>query len=73
MILKKNNTLLTGVSAVIFAGVLIWWLADNHYPAELTVRVPGMDNRPKIEPRSENITVGEFFDQGSVALTSTTL
>jgi len=62
MILKKNNTLLTGVSAVIFAGVLIWWLADNHYPAELTVRVPGMDNRPKIEPRSENITVGEFFD-----------
>ncbi len=62
MILKKNNTLLTGVSAVIFAGILIWWLADDHYPSELSVRVPGMDNRPKVEPRSENIIVGEFFD-----------
>ena len=62
MILKKNNTLLTGVSAVIFAGILVWWLAGNHYPAELSVRVPGMDNRPKVEPRSENIIVGEFFD-----------
>jgi len=62
MILKKNNTLLTGVSAVIFAGILIWWLADDHYPAELSVRVPGMDNRPKVEPRSETIIVGEFFD-----------
>lgn len=62
MILKKNNTLLTGVSAVIFAGLLIWWLADDHYPADLALRVPGMDNRPKIEPRSESIIVGEFFD-----------
>ena len=62
MILKKNNTLLTGVSAVIFAGILIWWLADDHYPAELSVRIPGMDNRPKVEPRSETIIVGEFFD-----------
>jgi outer membrane protein assembly factor BamB len=62
MILKKNNVLFTGLTSVIFAGVLIWWLADDHYPAELTIRVPGMDNRPKIEPRSENIIVGEFFD-----------
>ncbi len=62
MILKKNNVLFTGLTSVILAGVLIWWLAEDHYPAELTVRVPGMDNRPKIEPRSENIIVGEFFD-----------
>ena len=62
MILKKNNTLFTGLGVVIFAGVLIWWLADDHYPADLVLRVPGMDNRPKIEPRSENVIVGEFFD-----------
>lgn len=51
MTLRKNNRLLTGVSAVIFAAVLVWWLAADHYPAEMTMRVPGMDNRPKIEPR----------------------
>lgn len=62
MTLRKNNRLLTGVSAVIFAAVLVWWLAADHYPAEMTMRVPGMDNRPKIEPRSEEIIVGEFFD-----------
>jgi hypothetical protein len=62
MILKKNNTLLTGVTAVILTVILVWWMADDHYPADLVMRVPGMDNRPKIEPRSENITVGEFFD-----------
>jgi outer membrane protein assembly factor BamB len=62
MILKKNNTLFTGLSAVIFAGVLVWWFAEDHYPADLVLRVPGMDNRPKIEPRSENVVVGEFFD-----------
>jgi len=62
MTLRKNNRLLTGVSAVIFAAVLVWWLAADHYPAEMTMRVPGMDNRPKIEPRSEEVIVGEFFD-----------
>jgi outer membrane protein assembly factor BamB len=62
MILKKNNTLLTGVTAVILTGILVWWMADDHYPADLVMRVPGMDNRPKIEPRSEDIIVGEFFD-----------
>jgi len=62
MILKKNNTLFTGLGAVVFAMTLIWWFADDHYPADLVLRVPGMDNRPKIEPRSEDIIVGEFFD-----------
>ena len=62
MILKKNNTLLTGVTAVILTCILVWWMAEDHYPADLVMRVPGMDNRPKIEPRSEDIIVGEFFD-----------
>ncbi len=50
------------MTAVILAGILIWWLADDHYPADLVLSVPGMDNRPKIEPRSESVIVGEFFD-----------
>jgi outer membrane protein assembly factor BamB len=62
MISKKNSTLLTGLAAVIFAGILIWWLADDHYPAEIVMRIPGMDNRPKVEPISDSIIVGEFFD-----------
>jgi outer membrane protein assembly factor BamB len=62
MILKKNNTLFSGLSVVIFAGILVWWFADDHYPADLVLRVPGMDHRPKIEPRSENVVIGEFFD-----------
>lgn len=62
MILRKNNTFYTGITAVILAGILIWWLADDHYPADIVLRVPGMDNRPKIEPRSDSVIVGEFFD-----------
>ncbi len=62
MILKKNNTLYSGITAVILAAVLIWWLADDHYPADIVLRVPGMDKRPKIEPRSDSVVVGEFFD-----------
>jgi outer membrane protein assembly factor BamB len=62
MILKKNNYLFTVFAAICFTGILIWWFADDHYPADLVLRVPGMDNRPKIEPRSDNVIVGEFFD-----------
>jgi outer membrane protein assembly factor BamB len=62
MILKKNNVLYTGITSVILAGILIWWLADDHYPADLVMRVPGMDNRPKVKPMSDSVFVGEFFD-----------
>jgi outer membrane protein assembly factor BamB len=59
---KPNNIIITVFFAALFGGALLWWLADDHYPAELKVRLPGMDNRPKVEPRSENVVVGEFFD-----------
>jgi outer membrane protein assembly factor BamB len=49
-------------SHIILTVILVWWMADDHYQADLVMRVPGMDNRPKIEPRSEEIIVGEFFD-----------
>jgi outer membrane protein assembly factor BamB len=62
MILKKNNIFYTGFTAVVLAGILIWWFADNHYPADMVLRVPGMDHRPKLVPRSDSVVVGEFFD-----------
>src|SRR5512137_1191856 len=62
MILKKNNILYTGFSAVVFAGVLIWWMTADHYPADIIMRVPGMDNRPKVKPMSDVVVVGEHFD-----------
>ena len=62
MISGRNNTLITGIVAVILAALLVWWLVDDHYPSDVIVRLPGMDNRPKIEPRSDSVIIGEFFD-----------
>jgi len=59
---KLNKNIITGFFALIAAGVLIWWYADDHYPAGIVERVPGMDNRPKIEPRPDSVVIGEFFD-----------
>lgn len=62
MISGKNNILFLAFLGVVFGGILVWWLASDHYPAEITPRLPGMDNRPKIEPRPDNVIIGEFFD-----------
>ncbi|HOB84523.1 MAG TPA: PQQ-binding-like beta-propeller repeat protein [Bacteroidales bacterium] len=62
MILKKNDTIITVIVAAVFATLLIWWIADDHYPSEIIARIPGMDNRPKIEPRADSVIIGEFFD-----------
>lgn len=48
---------------MILAGaVLAWWIIDDHYPSDIIARVPGMDNRPKAEPRPDSVIIGEFFD-----------
>ncbi len=62
MISGRNKTLITGITAVLMAVLLVWWLVDDHYPSDVIVRLPGMDNRPKIEPRSDSVIIGEFFD-----------
>lgn len=67
MTLKNNNTLFIALAAVIFAGLLIWWFIGDHYPSDLIARVPGLDNRPQIEPRSDSVIIGEFFDSLSPA------
>jgi outer membrane protein assembly factor BamB len=59
---KSTGIYIIGISALLFSTILIWWLADDHYPGDVSLRIPGMDNRPKIEPRSESVIIGEFFD-----------
>lgn len=59
---RLNKAFAAGLSVVIAAGVLIWWFSDSHFPGEVALRVPGLDNRPKTEPRSDSVIIGEFFD-----------
>jgi outer membrane protein assembly factor BamB len=59
---KINKGLFAGFFVIIAAGVLIWWYSGDHFPASVIARVPGMDNRPKIEPRPDTVVIGEFFD-----------
>jgi outer membrane protein assembly factor BamB len=46
---------------VIFGITLLWWILKSQ-PLPVTERVPGMDDRPKQEPRSDSVKIGEFFD-----------
>jgi outer membrane protein assembly factor BamB len=59
---RINKQIIAGITAVFFAVPVVWWIAGNHYPAEIIKRIPGMDNRPEIEPRSDTVVVGEFFN-----------
>lgn len=59
---RINKGIVAGFFAVIAAGVIIWWFAGNHFPGDVSMRIPGMDNRPKAEPRSDTVIIGEFFD-----------
>ena len=58
---RNNYILITGLSAAIFACALFWWLLAPA-PFDLNARVPGMDNRPPMEIRSDSVVIGEFFD-----------
>ncbi|HZK60639.1 MAG TPA: PQQ-binding-like beta-propeller repeat protein [Anaerovoracaceae bacterium] len=58
---RKNNVVLTGVIIAAFASLLLWWILKDQ-PIEVTERIPGMDNRPKMKIRSDSVVIGEFFD-----------
>jgi len=59
---RVSKNIIIGISALLSAVVLLWWYTDDHYPAEIGLSVPGMDNRPKVEPRSDSVIIGEFLD-----------
>ena len=50
------------VTGSLFLGIFVWWMADDHQSWDVALREPGMDNRPKVEPRSDSVIIGEFFD-----------
>lgn len=58
----RIKNIIIGISVLLFAAVLSWWLFSNHYPADVVMRIPGMDNRPKTEPRPDTVIIGQFFD-----------
>jgi outer membrane protein assembly factor BamB len=58
---KRYIIIIIAVTVTIFVAVLLWWLLKDQ-SFVITERVPGMDNRPKMEPRSDSVIIGEFFD-----------
>lgn len=44
-----------------FLSVLAWWLLKTQ-PLNISERVPGMDLRPKLAPRSDSVIIGEHLD-----------
>jgi outer membrane protein assembly factor BamB len=59
---KILRIFITGLFATAFMGALLWWMLDDHYPSDMINRVPGMDNRPKLIPKSDSVIIGEYFD-----------
>lgn len=61
----KNSTLIISFTVVAFVVTLFIWLLKDQ-PIDLSARIPGMDNRPKMEARSDSVIIGEFIDTLSV-------
>jgi outer membrane protein assembly factor BamB len=57
----KRPVVITGLFIAVFLGLLIWWLFKDQ-PFDVSERIPGMDNRPKQEPRSDSVIIGENLD-----------
>ena len=57
----KRIILVTGFVAACFIAVLSWWLLKGQ-PLTISERIPGMDHRPKLVPRSDSVIIGQNFD-----------
>jgi len=61
MLADKRYKYIIPLIAVFFGALLLWWILKAQ-PFDLTERLPGMDNRPKMEARSDSVIIGQFFD-----------
>ncbi|MBA4321287.1 MAG: hypothetical protein C0408_00570, partial [Odoribacter sp.] len=59
---NRKITFIIIAASAMFAVVLLWWVISNTPPFNIAIRVPGMDNRPKIAFRSDSVIIGRFFD-----------
>lgn len=61
LIFKNKYYIIIGIAAILFTAVLIlWFLSSPLVP--IAERIPGMDNRPKMEARNDSVIIGQFFD-----------
>jgi outer membrane protein assembly factor BamB len=58
---RNRNILITVAAVTVFLVILGWWL-HGRQPFVISERLPGMDNRPRVEPRSDSVIIGENFD-----------
>ena len=62
MVLQVRKKLfIVAVVVSVFAFVLFWWLLKGQ-PLDLSERIPGMDDRPKMEAKSDTVIIGQYFD-----------
>jgi len=57
---KNSSFLILSAATVFIATLFVWLLKDQ--TIDLSPRIPGMDNRPKMVPRKDSVIIGEFFD-----------
>ena len=61
MLPDRRYSLIIVFVVLAFSVVLLWWILKAQ-PFDLTERVPGMDNRPKMVARNDSVIIGQFFD-----------
>lgn len=59
--MRQNNVIFIIIIAAVSASVFFWWILKPA-SSNIGLRVPGMDNRPPMEIRSDSVIIGEFFD-----------
>ena len=57
----NRQILIIGFFVISLLGILVWWLMKDQ-PLDVSERIPGMDHRPKMVPRSDSVIIGENFD-----------
>jgi len=58
---RNNSKILIGVIVSVFLIVLFWWVLKDQ-PFDVAERIPGMDDRPPMEIRSDTVIIGEYLD-----------
>jgi outer membrane protein assembly factor BamB len=59
---QRRKDIIIAAASVFFAGVLLFWVINNSLPFNISKRIPGMDNRPKIAFRTDSVIIGQYFD-----------
>lgn len=61
MLSDRRTKIIIITVVVVFITAFFWWLFKTE-PLALSERVPGMDERPKTEKKSDSVIIGQYFD-----------